>query len=108
MLSEFWSQRSGIVPPRNETQTTMNTASTVQRTILIKQKSTGIALLLSFLFGPLGMLYATVSGGVIMFLISIPIILFTGGLGLLLTIPLGMVWSASSVNSYNARTLRAA
>jgi len=54
------------------------------------------------------MLYATVSGGVIMFLISIPIVLFTGGLGLLLTIPLGMVWSASSVNSYNARTLRAA
>lgn len=105
-ILEFWSQRSGIVRPRNEIQNTMSTANTLPRTILIKQKSTGLALLLSFLFGPLGMLYATVSGGVIMFFISIPIILFTGGLGLLLTIPIGMVWSASSVGSYNNRTLQ--
>lgn len=74
-------------------------------TIMIKQKSMGVALLLSFLFGPLGMLYATVLGGFIMFVVAVPVILFTGGLGLLLTIPLGMVWSAVSVNSYNQQLL---
>lgn len=74
-------------------------------TILVKQKSTGIALVLSFLFGPLGMLYATVAGGIIMFIVNIPVVLFTGGLGLLLTIPLGMVWSASAVSSYNKQLL---
>ncbi|HNR54911.1 MAG TPA: hypothetical protein PKJ19_07095 [Flavobacteriales bacterium] len=82
------------------TETTRPTA-----TILIKQKSTGIALLLSFLFGPLGMLYATVMGGFIMFLFTIPVVLFTGGLGLLLTIPLGMVWSAFAVSSHNNKQL---
>ncbi len=74
-------------------------------TILLKQKSTGIALLLSFLFGPLGMLYATVMGGIIMFVISIPVLLFTGGLGLMLTIPLGMVRSAAAVSSHNKSQL---
>jgi hypothetical protein len=74
-------------------------------TVVINQKSTGIALLLSFLLGPLGMLYATVMGGFIMFLLSIPVILFTGGLGLLFTIPLGMVWSVSAVNSHNKQLL---
>lgn len=86
--------------------TAMSTEATrSSTTIMIRQKSTGIALVLSFLFGPLGMLYATVAGGIIMFVVSIPIVLFTGGLGLLLTLPLGMVWSASAVNSYNKQLL---
>ncbi|HQW05545.1 MAG: hypothetical protein IPH05_01550 [Flavobacteriales bacterium] len=85
----------------------MSTVNTTPQntTILIKQKSLGIALVLSFLFGPLGMLYATIMGGVIMFVVSVPVVLFTGGLGLLLTIPVGMVWSASAVNSYNKQLL---
>ena len=77
------------------------TANTPHTTIMINQKSTGIALLLSFLFGPLGMLYATVSGGIIMFLISLVVAVFTAGFGLLLTIPLGMVWAAVAVGNYN-------
>lgn len=93
-----------MVPQRNKTQNAMSTEN-IRPQILIKQKSTGIALLLSFLFGPLGMLYATVAGGVIMFFISIPVVLFTGGLGLLLTLPIGMVWSASAVSSHNNRML---
>ncbi len=72
-------------------------------TIVINQKSMGLALLLSFIFGPLGMLYSTIMGGIIMFIVAIPVVLFTGGIGLLLTIPLGMVWSASAVNSYNRK-----
>lgn len=78
----------------------------VNTTIVIKQKSMGIALILAFLFGPLGMLYSTVAGGIVMFIISIPVVLFTGGLGLLLTIPLGMVWAAMAVNGYNKQLMR--
>jgi len=83
---------------------TMNT-SLPNTTILVSSKSMVLALVLSFFFGPLGMLYATVSGGIIMFLFSIPVVLFTGGLGLVLTLPLGMVWSAIAVNSYNNKLL---
>ena len=82
----------------------MNT-SLPNTTILVSSKSMVLALVLSFFFGPLGMLYATVSGGIIMFLFSIPVVLFTGGLGLVLTLPLGMVWSAFAVNSYNNKLL---
>jgi len=35
------------------------------------QKNIGIAILLTFLFGPLGLLYASISGGIIMILIPI-------------------------------------
>jgi hypothetical protein len=43
----------------------METISTPQNTIIIvgKQKSVGTAFLLAFLFGPLGLLYASVLGG---------------------------------------------
>ncbi|MCW5900015.1 MAG: hypothetical protein KIT10_12170 [Flavobacteriales bacterium] len=83
----------------------MSTETTTKptTTIVINQKSMGLALLLSFLFGPLGMLFATIAGAVVMFIIAVPVVLFTGGLGLLLTIPIGMIWSASAVNSYNRK-----
>lgn len=74
-------------------------------TIVLQQKSMGLALFLSFLFGPLGMFYATITGAVVMFIVAIPVVLFTGGLGLLLTVPIGMVWSASAVNSYNKKLM---
>ncbi len=74
-------------------------------TIIVSSKSMVLALVLSFFLGPLGMLYATVSGGIIMFLFTIPVFLFTGGFGLVITLPLGMVWSAMAVNSYNNKLL---
>jgi len=77
-------------------------------TIVINQKSMGVALLLAFLFGPLGMLYSTITGAVIMFIISVPVVLFTAGFGLLLTIPIGMIWSVSAINSSNRKLMKAA
>jgi len=51
----------------------METTSTPQNNIIIvgKQKSVGTAFLLAFLFGPLGLLYASVLGGFIMFVVGI-------------------------------------
>ena len=43
-----------------------------QNVIIIgKQKSVGVAFLLAFLFGPLGLLYASVVGGIVMFFAGI-------------------------------------
>lgn len=70
--------------------------------IVVKStKSVGVAILLSFLFGPLGMLYSTVAGGLIMFVVNVFAFLFTAGLGLFLTWPIGIVWAAAAANNHN-------
>jgi len=62
-------------------------------------KSVGLAILLTFLFGPLGMLYSTVSGALIMLVISTIVGIFTFGIGLLLTWPICIIWAAVAANS---------
>jgi hypothetical protein len=61
----------------------------------------GIAIILTVLFGPLGMLYSTVIGGVIMLVASVVLAVLTFGLGLLVTWPICIVWGAVAVGSYN-------
>lgn len=57
-------------------------------------KSVAAALVLTFLFGPLGLLYVSIVGGVVMFLVAVVVAIFTLGIGLLLIWPIVMVWSA--------------
>jgi hypothetical protein len=82
-------------------------------------KSIGIAIILTILFGPIGLFYASVSGALIMILVPIfPILLLVFGfsqdnsilvnlsLGLLLIFALtywliSIIWAVISVNSYN-------
>jgi len=84
-----------------------------------QKKSVILAILLSVLFGPLGLLYATVSGGLLMLVLPIifVIILFAGIIqenevlvllssGLLLISALtfwlvNIIWAVISVNNYN-------
>lgn len=76
----------------------------VQQTTVIQvgsQKSVGGAVALALLFGPLGMLYATVPGAIVMFFVNIVVALGTVGIGLLLTIPLGAIWAGSAASSHN-------
>ncbi|MGC1853498.1 MAG: DUF2510 domain-containing protein [Solirubrobacterales bacterium] len=78
----------------------------MQQTTVIQvgsQKSVAGAVLLALFFGPLGMLYATVPGALIMFVISIPVALFTLGLGLLITLPICAIWAGVAASSHNAR-----
>jgi hypothetical protein len=67
--------------------------------VLPPQKSVGLAFILTFFFGPLGMLYSTVSGAMIMMGVAIIggffVAIATLGLGLVLYWPL--VWVASIV-----------
>ena len=67
------------------------------------QKSPGLAALLGFLFGPLGMLYATVPGAAVMFgaeVLAAVIGAFTGGVGFFVLIPFLVI--ACTVWPYNA------
>ena len=71
------------------------------------QKSVGLAIILTIFFGPFGMLYSTVSGAIIMFLVQIAlvfVIIATFGLGLggeIIVWPLQVIWAATAANRKN-------
>lgn len=67
------------------------------------EKSVAVAVLLSFFLGPLGMLYSTGLGAIVMFLANLVIVPATLGVGLLLTIPAGMIWAGSAASAHNQR-----
>ena len=76
-----------------------------QIVIVSKQKSVGVALLLAFFFGPLGLLYASVIGGVIMLILSVVIGLLTLGFGLIFTWIACIIWAGVAVNQTNKKTI---
>jgi hypothetical protein len=76
--------------------------------VLAKQKSVATALLLSFFFGPLGLLYASVAGGIVMILLSIIIGIFTVGIGLIFTWIVSIIWAVLAVQMSNKKTAQRA
>lgn len=81
----------------------LNQVTTQTHVVFVKaKKSTGVAIILSFLFGPLGMFYSTVTGGFVMLFVNFLMLMFTAGIGLLLSWPLGIIWAAvAAKNSTN-------
>ncbi|EKV30132.1 hypothetical protein C882_4532 [Caenispirillum salinarum AK4] len=69
--------------------------------LLSQKKSMGMALLLTLLFGPLGMIYATILGAIIMLVVTLAVGTFTLGFGLLITWPVCLIWTAMSVAGRN-------
>lgn len=65
------------------------------------EKSVGISLILTFFFGPLGMLYSTVVGGLVMIAVSFVVGLVTMGIGLAFLWPVYLIWGALAASSYN-------
>lgn len=79
-----------------------NQPTEVRHTIIIKStKSVGVALLLTFLFGPLGMFYSTVKGAIIMLIATGIALVFTFGIGCFITWPVCMIWAAVAASNYN-------
>lgn len=75
-----------------------------QQTIIVKtQKSAGTAALLAFLFGPIGMLYSTLTGALIMFIVTGIVIFITAGIGLIITIPICTIWAYMKVKNDNEK-----
>ena len=85
----------------------MATEQEVQKVIVVQAagKSTMVAVLLSFFFGPLGMLYSTISGGIIMLIITIVVGILTLGFGLLITWPICVIWAALAAEKQNKKVL---
>lgn len=71
----------------------MSDTSTTTNVIVVKpEKSVMAAFFLTFLFGPLGLLYATIGGGIFMIIVAIIVGVVTFGLGALVTWPVAMIW----------------
>ena len=68
-----------------------------------KQKSLVVALILTFLFGPLGLLYATVPGALILLVLTLVVGFFTLGIGFIVGWLASMIWAVFAVNSHNSK-----
>jgi hypothetical protein len=79
----------------------METVNQKQTIIVKAEKSMGITILLTILFGPLGMLYSTVTGAIVMIIVNVIVALITFGFGLLITWPICIIWAAIATNNYN-------
>lgn len=76
----------------------------VQQTTVIQvgsRKNVLGAVLLALFFGPLGMIYATVTGALVMFVVNIVVLIATLGLGLIVTVPLGALWAGIAASNHN-------
>ena len=71
--------------------------------VVSERKSVGLAVLLTLLFGPLGMAYSTVGGAFIMFFITLFVAGVTMGVGLILTWPICVLWAAHAASEHNRR-----
>ena len=74
-------------------------------TVVVSTKSAGIAILLTILFGPIGMFYSTIAGAIIMCIVTVVVGAITLGIGLLVTWPICILWAALAANAYNNRIL---
>lgn len=74
-----------------------------QTIVVYAPKSAGTAFALGLFFGPLGMLYSTGLGAVVMFVVASVVAFFTLGFGLLLVWPICGIWAAMAASSYNTR-----
>jgi len=65
----------------------------------MKDKSVGVALVLTFLFGPLGLLYASVGGGVALIVLAAAGVVPTLGFVLIFVWPASMMWAAIAASN---------
>lgn len=94
--------------PMPQIQVNVQQPQMVPQLIMMQnKKSMGIALLLSLLFGPLGLLYSSIMGGVVMLVLSLIIVPLTLGIGALITWPICVIWSIIAVRKHNAEIDRA-
>lgn len=84
----------------------MTTEQTKQVVVVSATKSAGLAILLTVLFGPLGMLYATIPGALVMMVVSLLVAVITFGFGLIITWPICIIWAMMATSSYNEKLVR--
>jgi len=91
-----------VLPPAPQAWNQPPVVQVVQPYVVVRApKSVGIAILLSVFFGPLGMLYSTVPGALIMLAVSVFLGFITAGISVFITWPICVIWGALAVDSYN-------
>lgn len=70
---------------------------------VVKDKSVGAALVLTFLFGPLGIFYVSILWAVVFIVLAIVVAVLTLGLGLLLVWPASMILAAITASNQHSR-----
>ena len=73
--------------------------------VVAQTKNVGTALILTILFGPLGMLYSTILGGIVMGVLSLIVAIVTLGFGLIITWPICVIWAALAASAHNKKLL---
>lgn len=76
--------------------------------MVVGQKSTGVAFVLTFFFGPFGLFYSSVTGGLIMTLIGIPFSVLTLGVGYFFVWVGSIIWGCVAADSHNKKMLMGA
>jgi len=61
--------------------------------------------MLTIFFGPLGLLYSSVAGGLVMLVVSVVVGFLTLGIGLFVTHPICIIWGAVAASTYNKKLL---
>lgn len=91
------------------TDTSRSTAAITKIIQIEKPKSAIAAFLLAFIFGPLGLLYATVTGGLVMIVISLVAMPLTGFLAGIVIWPVCWIWAivAAAASKSSARKAQA-
>jgi hypothetical protein len=56
-------------------------------------KHVWVAVLLALLLGPLGLLYCTITGAIVMMIVSVALAFFFGQLSFLITLPICAIWA---------------
>jgi hypothetical protein len=67
-----------------------------------KSKSVGAAFVLAFFFGPLGLLYASIAGGIIMFIATLILFFLLPVVGAIITWIGCVIWAVIAANEANA------
>ena len=91
---------------QNPQQPYYNPPPVVQQTVIMMgqdRKSVAAAFLLAFFFGPLGLFYSSIVGGIVMLIIDLPVAIFTLGFGLIFTNIICVIWAMVAVNNHNKK-----
>jgi hypothetical protein len=67
-----------------------------------RDKSVGASLVLTFLFGPFGLLYTNPIGALVLLVVALVLAVVTLGVGLIIIWPVSMVWGAVSASEQHA------
>jgi hypothetical protein len=101
MSAEF--DQTGDYVPYRDRHTVSGREVVAARAGMPPDKSVGAALLLTFLFGPFGLFYASAVGGFVMLAFAIVIGIATIGLGLPVAWFGSMIWGAITASSKHSQ-----